>query len=78
MPTCAAIIVDPNAMQINVIKQRPCGKLTPEECTRRMAAGLCTYCGVAGHFANDCPNKLDMVKKRDTACKATPASAGNT
>ena len=30
-------------------------RLTPAERQRRMAAGLCVYCGKAGHFLASCP-----------------------
>ena len=32
-------------------------KLTPEERSRRIAQGLCLYCGGAGHMAHECPNR---------------------
>ena len=45
----------PAAMNLDASKK----KLSPEEKARRLAEGLCVYCGGENHFASECP-----VKKR--------------
>lgn len=35
--------------------------LSPEEWQRRRKAGLCLYCGAAGHYAASCPVKARAV-----------------
>ena len=50
-------------MQINVARVRA---LTPEEKKRRIAKGLCLYCGESGHKVGNCPKKQNRrtVKTR--------------
>ena len=38
----------------------PQGALTLEERRRRFDAGLCTYCGQAGHTLNACPRRVQL------------------
>ena len=44
----------PGPMDLSASKNR---RLTPEERGRRIAQGLCLYCGGHGHMARDCPNR---------------------
>jgi len=46
----------------------PDGKLTPEERSRRLANGLCLFCGQGKHLSADCPKR----KKKEAS---TPALA---
>ena len=32
-------------------------RISPEEKARRQSQGLCNYCGGAGHYARECPNR---------------------
>ena len=47
---------DPNRMDIDGTG-RARGPLPPEERKRRFDAGLCAYCGKAGHVSATCPNR---------------------
>ncbi|KIN99141.1 hypothetical protein M404DRAFT_30604 [Pisolithus tinctorius Marx 270] len=40
------------------------GKLTPEECKRRIDGNLCMFCRGSGHFADKCPEKAAKAKAR--------------
>ena len=42
------------------------GKLTPQECQRRMDNELCLYCGETGHKAGNC-NKQSSSSSKDKA-----------
>ncbi|KIN94165.1 hypothetical protein M404DRAFT_168981 [Pisolithus tinctorius Marx 270] len=56
-------------------KLRKDGKLTPEECKRRLDGNLCMFCGGSGHFADKCPKKAGKAKARAAATtEAAPAS----
>jgi len=39
------------------------GKLTPQECQRRLDNKLCLFCGTAGHVAKDCPKSSSASAK---------------
>jgi hypothetical protein len=60
-------------MEIDSVKVKR-GPLTAEEKERRRREGLCSYCGVKGHFADSCPNKSEAAKKRDAERKAKSTS----
>ena len=55
---------------LNLKTSKPKGPLTAEEKARRRREGLCSYCGVKGHFADSCPNKSEAAKKRDAERKS--------
>ena len=38
----------------------PQGAFTREERRRRFDAGLCAYCGLAGHTLNTCPRRVQL------------------
>jgi hypothetical protein len=44
-------------MNLSVTRSRYRPSLTKEEKARRIAQGLCLYCGGVGHLAGDCPNE---------------------
>ena len=44
-------------MQLDSVQFQVKGPLTSEEKTRRIAQGLCLYCGLPGHIARACPKK---------------------
>jgi len=46
------------------------GKLTADECKRRLENNLCMFCGGTGHFADNCPKKTKKAK----ACAAAIAA----
>lgn len=50
-------------------------KLTQEEKDERKRKGLCSYCGMGPHSADDCPNKSDSAKKADAARAAARKAA---
>ncbi|KAJ3560356.1 hypothetical protein NP233_g10891 [Leucocoprinus birnbaumii] len=52
------------------------GKLTVEERQRRKDKGLCGYCGLAGHFVNECRKRL-ANQEAARAHKAEPAVPEN-
>ena len=37
------------------------GKLTPQECQRRMDNSLCLFCGKTGHIAKECPKSTAIA-----------------
>jgi Domain of unknown function (DUF4939) len=39
------------------------GKLTPQECPRRMDGNLCLFCGKGGHMAKDCTKATSSTSK---------------
>lgn len=43
------------------------GKLTPQECDRRIKAGLCLFCGQSGHMARDCPRSSSSASRARAA-----------
>jgi hypothetical protein len=51
-------------------------KLEPAERARRMAEGLCLYCGGTGHLARECPNRPsarpDALRAAATAAPESP------
>ena len=58
----------PAAMDLSSNKR----KLTPEERMRRIAEGLCLYCGGAGHTAATCTNKSSRLRLAEASfLKAT-------
>ncbi|KIN94834.1 hypothetical protein M404DRAFT_167238 [Pisolithus tinctorius Marx 270] len=55
------------------------GKLTPEECKRRIDGNLCMFCGGSSHFADKCPKKARKAKAHAAATtEAAPASGSGT
>ena len=50
------------------------GKLTGDECDRRMKEGLCLYCGEKGHVTHDCP-KSATAKARAAKVLAPKSKA---
>jgi len=46
------------------------GKLTADECKRRLENNLCMFCGGTGHFADNCPKKTKKAKARAVAIAA--------
>lgn len=56
-------------------------KLTPEEKSRRMAEGLCLYCGGSGHMARECPNRRPLraaaTAPPDSSVASPPQPSGN-
>jgi len=46
------------------------GKLTADECKRRLENNLCMFCGGTGHFADNCPKKTKKAKARAAAIAA--------
>jgi len=51
------------------------GKLTADECKRRLENNLCMFCGGTGHFADNCPKK---TKKAKACAVAIAAESGKT
>ena len=52
----------------------PDGKLTPEECKRRLDNKLCLRCGKTGHMVSDCPQSTKPKAKARAATTATPTT----
>jgi len=52
----------------------PDGKLTAEECKRRLDNKLCLLCGKLGHMVSDCPQR-SKPKVKAAATVSTPAAA---
>jgi len=46
------------------------GKLTADECKRRLDNNLCMFCGGTGHFVDNCPKKTKKAKARAVAITA--------
>jgi len=46
------------------------GKLTADECKRRLENNLCMFCGGTGHFTDNCPKKTKKAKARTVAIAA--------
>ena len=53
--------LQPIQMDIDAVSSRRRGPLSQEERTRRAAEGLCFYCGLPGHIANNCGNRRGHV-----------------
>jgi len=50
------------------------GKLTADECKRRLKNNLCMFCGGPGHFVDNCPKKTKKAKAHAAATDATESS----
>jgi hypothetical protein len=60
-------------MEVDAIRHGP---LSAEEKAWRRNLGLCSYCGGAGHFQHDCPNKSAKAKANDLKRAQASSSSG--
>jgi len=54
------------------------GKLTSDECKKRLENNLCLYCGAGDHKLDSCPKKQTTVSPKSCSASATadtPAAA---
>jgi len=47
------------------------GKLTSNECKKRLENNLCLYCGIGDHKLDSCPKKQTMVSPKGHGASAT-------
>ena len=69
----------PNTLRVDLSsKLASNGKLTSDECKKRLENNLCLYCGAGDHKLDSCPKKQTMVSPKGRGASATadtPAAA---
>ena len=69
----------PNTPQVDLSsKLASNGKLTSDECKKRLENNLCLYCGAGDHKLDSCPKKQTTVSPKGHSASATadtPAAA---
>jgi len=62
----------PNTPQMDLSsKLASNGKLTSDECKKRLENNLCLYCGAGDHKLDSCPKKQTMVSPKGHGASAT-------
>jgi len=66
----------PNTPQMDLSsKLASNGKLTSDECKKRLENNLCLYCGAGDHKLDSCPKKQTMVSPKGCGTSATAPAA---
>jgi len=62
----------PNTLQVDLSsKLASNGKLTSDECKKRLENNLCLYCGAEDHKLDFCPKKQTTVSPKSCSASAT-------
>jgi len=62
----------PNTLQVDLSsKLASNGKLTSDECKKRLENNLCLYCGAGDHKLDSCPKKQTTVSPKGCSASAT-------